>query len=351
MVGPSGSPERFGRALLVVNSVAGGVSDAIVHEVADRCQARLDAVSTMHTTHADAGVALLAEAMLAADRRGAPIDLVIAVGGDGTVREIAEGLARGVDRWPSGGASGGAPRLFIVPAGSGNSAYHALWGERPWRDALEAILCAGDYRVRNIDLLRLVESDRAALLGVNTGLIARIAALIEQKKAEERSSAGAQAPAAAQEADEVGEQRYWAALGEALQDLEPFLARVTVDGETVHEGPATLVTVGGVRRFGRGSFELLPRSVLDDALLDVCAVGELTSQGIAELAALVPAGEHLGRPGVAYAQGRRVTVERTDGERLLIEHDGDPRDAEQIVTLDVVPGAVPALTAVEAPPG
>jgi diacylglycerol kinase (ATP) len=48
-------------------------------------------------------------------------------------------------------------------------------------------------------------------------------------------------------------------------------------------------------------------------------------------------------PATVYARGRRITIERTDGERLSFEHDGEYQ--EQLgsrVTLQVMPGALAA---------
>jgi diacylglycerol kinase (ATP) len=80
----------------------------------------------------------------------------------------------------------------------------------------------------------------------------------------------------------------------------------------------------------------------DDGLLDVCVVGGEYSAG--EAMRLSRKGTHVSQPGVVYARGRQVRIERTDGARMWFEHDGevltDPLDS---ITLDVVPGAVPML--------
>ena len=328
----------FSRATIVANPAAGSASDADLSALAERLRAAVGDVGVVHTRGPGEAVGLVAEGVAEG------VDLVVAVGGDGTVREAAEGLARGGGRWPGGGGANGArPALFVVPAGSGNSVYRALWGdERPWRDALDAVLSGGDgVRVRALDLIRIDEADRGALLGVNVGLVARIAERLEQVKAEGPRP---------KDDDEL-QQRYWSVIAEVLQRREALPVRVTVDGDVVHDGPAMLVTVGGVQRFGGGAFALLPQSELDDGVLDVCAIGGLTEEGLQEMSALVPAGQHVGKPGVAYAKGRRIEIERTDGETLVIEHDGDPRPAGTTLTLDVVSGAAPALAGPEAPSG
>ena len=330
------------RVLVMVNAVAGGSTDAIAAEAEERC-AGAGTVEVVRT--ASGGEAIETASRAAADRTA---DVVVAVGGDGTVRGVAEGLARGLGRWPGGagdGADGAGLALFVVPAGSGNSVYRALCGELPWTEALDAAL-AGRAPVRELDLIRIVDEDRGALLGVNAGLIARIAEIIEELKAEARAAAGEGVAVTSEEADaDAVQQRYWGAIGQALQELDQFPVRVTIDDRPVHEGMLTMATVGGVRRFGRGSFEVLPRSVLDDGLLDLCVIAGVTPEELQELAGAVPAGQHLGRPGVSYEQGRRIVIERTDGKPLGIEHDGDPYPAGAAIELEVVRAAVPALAA------
>jgi diacylglycerol kinase (ATP) len=245
-------------------------------------------------------------------------------GGDGTVREAAEGIARAAGAWPDGGA-GEPPALLVIPSGSGNSAYRALWGERPGEEMVDAALAPGGARLRVLDLARVVEDDRAALLGYNVGLLARIAQLLQANR-------GA-----------TGVDRHQAAIGQAVEELAAYPHRVTVDDELLYEGPTMLTTVGGVGRFGKGTFLVLPRSELDDGLLDVCVIGEVAREQFGEFAMLLMNGEHIGRPEVRYAQGRRVRIERLDGEPLVAEYDGDPRPAGPAATIEAVPAGFGAL--------
>lgn len=314
---------RAARVLVVTNPVSGAGAE-VRDEVLRAGERQAEGWSVAETRGPGHATELVADAVR--DGRG-ELDVVLVAGGDGTVREAAEGIARGLGRWPGGGGAGGgeaAPALAIAPCGRGNSAYAALWGDLPWQDALERSL-GGEARVREIDLIRIAELDRGTVLGVNTGLIARVAAITAQLPAD------------------AGEDRYWGAVAEVIGEMRHDPGRVSVDGETVLEGPVALATVGGVRRFGGGAFELLPRSVLDDGRLDVCAVGELDQPGLQDLAGRVPAGAHLDHPAVRYAQGTRACVERSDGEPLAFEHDGDPYDVGERVTLELVPSACPVL--------
>jgi diacylglycerol kinase (ATP) len=317
------------RALVVANPVATGVSDDLVDAVIDRCSGHIEELETVRTAPPGSGEDPVVDALTG----GSPVNLVLAVGGDGTVRAAAEAIARAHGGWPHGGVAASAPALAIVPKGSGNSAYQALWGDRSAEEALDIVLGAGACDLRMLDLIRRDGSDEPSLLGVNTGLVAQVAAAVDEAKARE--------PEAGDD-----EQRYANAFVEVIQEFSPFPTVVTVDGRVIFEGPTTFVSVGGVRSFGGGSFKLLPRSELDDGLLDVCAVPGTTDQALfQEVAAQVLAGEHLSRPEVGYAQGRRVTIERTDGEPLAMEHDGDPHPAGTTLAIEIVPSAVPALAA------
>jgi diacylglycerol kinase (ATP) len=328
------------KAMILVNPRAGASAaqdPPSAEEVAARCRASGAEVLVAITARPGEAIARVARATAGPT----PPEVVVAVGGDGTVREVAEGLARGLGRWPGGdegSAHGGeASAMLVIPAGSGNSAYRAVWGGRDWREAIETAFDKATRRVRSLDLIRLAELDRGALLGVNAGLVAAIAARIESDK----NCNGGRPP----QNSGTDEERYLNAMGRALAEFEPSQVRVAVDGRICHEGGAMLVTVGGVRSFGRGAFALLPRSVLDDALLDVCVAAQVTNERLGELAALVPTGEHLAEKEVAYARGQTVRIEgiAQQDEQLQIEHDGDPLRAPRTLTLQVLPGAVPLL--------
>lgn len=320
------------RCLVVANPVAGTVTTDLIGEVVDRLGKACELVETELTGRAGGARELVADALA----RPSPPHLVVAVGGDGTAREAAEGMARALGRLARDARRGPArdtPALLILPAGTGNSSARAIWGDRGWQDVVDHAL-TGPARVRHLDLMRLVEADRAVLLGASAGFIA---AVTEAAKAHP---------------DIPGRERYLRAMATTFASFRPYAGKVLVDGEPLHEGATTLVTVGGARH-RVGTFEVLPRSVLDDGELDVCAVrGWSGERERAELAGHIMAGTHLGHPGVYYGRGRRVELIRTDGEPLCFEHDGERwTAAADRLTLDVVPGAVPVLAPIEAPAG
>ncbi len=303
---------RFRDCLVVANPAAGSITDdaaSVLASVVARWGS-VDGAVRVARTEGPGHAAVLA----AAD--GA--ELVVAIGGDGTVSEVAQTLA-GTDR-----------TLCAVPAGSGNSTARALWGDRSCEEVAD-LLARGATRPWRIDLLHVDQLDVVSVLGTSTGFLAQV--LVD---------------AAAYDGVLAGIDRYYAAAAGLLSDMPGSATRVSVDGVVLCDGPTSSVAIGGGRHRAR-AFEFLPRSVLDDGLLDISTIHHLTGAATEQVAATIPTGDHLDLPGVAYARGRRVVVERTDGQALVAEVDGTVVDVGPRLTATVLPRALTVLTTEGAP--
>ena len=95
------------RTLVILNPAAGGQTG--VERLCRRLERVIDG-DFVSTSAVGEAVSLSSEAARAG------YETVVAVGGDGTVREVATGLHLG----------GGGPRLGIVPAGTGNDLAFSL---------------------------------------------------------------------------------------------------------------------------------------------------------------------------------------------------------------------------------
>jgi diacylglycerol kinase (ATP) len=290
--------------LVVVNPAAAAVSTEVVRAIEERL-ARAARSTRTEWTRGPGHAAELAAASGAG--------LLVTVGGDGTIAELVQGVSEGQTVCP-------------LPVGSGNSTARNLYGDRSWQQVLDLLDDPAGLVVRDLDLIRIVEAATTSVLGASTGFLAAVLS-------------------GARSVDPVvrGIDRYFAAAVDVLRAMPDHPTRVTVDGVVLSDGPTSSVAVGG-GRFRARSFQFLPRSVLDDGLLDVSTVDALDGPAAEELASLVVDGAHLGRPDVRYARGRRVVIERTDGGPLVAEFDGSVWDGSgPRMTLDVLPRALRAL--------
>jgi diacylglycerol kinase (ATP) len=243
-------------------------------------------------------------------------EVVIIIGGDGTASEAAAGLRAA----RLGLAS---PPLLLVPAGTGNSFYREIWHDRPWREVIDEAM-SGSAAVRQIDMARVTETGTDVLLGACSGLVAE--ALV----------------AAASIEDMSGRDKYDCAVASTLATFKAYPGRVRIDGVDAHCGPAVFANVGGGRHRG-GRHTLLPHSILDDGLLDVCVVGG--GMDLRELPRLTLNGDHVHHPDVIYGRGRTICIERTDGNPLSFEHDGELFPSVRTsYTIEVLPRAFSVLS-------
>jgi len=234
------------------------------------------------------------------------IDLVVAVGGDGTVRGCAEGLART-----------GVP-LAIVPHGTANLLARTLRIPGHPKAALGIALAVtpGTGGVdRTIDLAVADEVPFTAMAGM--GLDAAVVAGTRLKH-------------------QFGWLAY-AVSGAAHLTLPPSRFSIRLDGGAPVERTARSVVVGNSGLLP-GGFSLLPDARPDDGLLDVGVLAPHGPLGWPRLAARVLARSHHEDGMLERFQARKVEISAT--APLPREVDGELVAASHSLTVTVVPSAL-----------
>jgi diacylglycerol kinase family enzyme len=168
------------RALLVVNPKATTTSersrDVLVRAL--RSEVDLTVAYTRRRGHA---------AALARDAAADGVDLVVTLGGDGTVNEAVNGLLAADDGLGRSGKAGDRPALAVVPGGSTNVFARAVGMPRDWAEGAGVILEAlRDGRTCTIGLGRADERYFTFCAGL--GLDAEVVRRVERARLRGRTS-------------------------------------------------------------------------------------------------------------------------------------------------------------------
>ncbi len=216
-------------------------------------------------------------------------DRIIAVGGDGTLFEVVNGLMR---------REGPKPALGILPVGTGNSFVRDLDLVDPAR-ALAAI--RADKR-RAVDILR-VEHDLGVAYSINLvsiGFTAEVGA-IRNRRFEPLGAAG-----------------YVAAVVVAVSRLSPPIFPITLDGGTRDARPAVLLSFSNSRCTG-GQMRMAPAADPTDGLVDVIRVGPMGRRRLLTAFPRIYLGTHVDMPEVEATRARVVDFDVAGPLDLMID--------------------------------
>lgn len=252
----------------------------------------------------------------------ASVATIVAVGGDGTVNEIINGMIC------DDALVSPQTRLALVPSGTGKDLSRSL-GTREVEYTLRALELK---TVTHIDVGRIdfhaddgVEVSRYFVNVADLGLGADVASRIN------RSSKAL-----------GGLMSYMINSIKTIIVFNAQAVRVTVDDVLAYDGRAHLVIFANGRFFA-GGMHIAPDSSLRDGLLDIFILEDVSKREL--LTSLLPSvyrGKHIGKRGVHHLKGARATVET--GASMLIEMDGE-QPGHGPATIRTIPRVLPIVAA------
>jgi diacylglycerol kinase (ATP) len=236
--------------------------------------------------------------------------LVVAVGGDGTVNEVAQGIV------------GSEVELAVIPRGTGLDFIRTFGIPRKLDDAVGVALHG---RTRAIDAgradYRAWSGEQAEAWFFNVAG-AGISGAVAKRTNESSKAFGGKAS------------YLWSTLA-VFSRWENTEMTVSVDDER-RRGPMLEVVVAN-GRYLAGGMKMCPEASPDDGLFDVLLIGNVTKGDLVRTLPKIYRGTHLPHPRAELLRGRTVTVEPT--EPMPVQLDGE-QPGTTPVRLELVPQAL-----------
>ena len=209
-------------------------------------------------------------------------DIIISVGGDGTINEIINGIIQSPTQ----------PALGIIPAGWANDFIKSTTIPK---DILQACQIISRNKTKMIDVgLINEETYFANVCGI--GFDADIADLANQMKTRYPHWKTLSAYV-----------YVFATIQKLLSPLPSFQAKITIDGK-VAEGEMLLVAVANGRIEG-GKFNITPKAEIDDGLLDICIIEKMNRFRCLYLLPKAIKGTHHEVSEVSFFKGKDILIE------------------------------------------
>jgi YegS/Rv2252/BmrU family lipid kinase len=272
--------------------------------------------------HQAAGAGLEGDALLS-ERRGhlgelareaaqGGAELLVVVGGDGSINEVVNGLV-GVPEPPPlalipRGTGGDFVRSFGIPDDVREAARIALDGDTIPIDVGRVEFRAWDGHERVSHFVNVASSGMSGA--------------IAQRANDTSKRLGAKAS------------YLWATFA-VFAGWSAVETRLTVDGES-RSGPMFDVVVANGRFFG-GGMKMCPEADPQDGLLDVVTIGDVTKRDLVMTMPKIYRGTHLPHPRAEALRGQVVSVE-TD-EPVPVQLDGE-QPGTTPARFEVLPGAL-----------
>lgn len=306
---------------VILNPQSSGGEGARVRPKLEDALRQRELSYSLFQTEQPGHAAVLAENIVDGDT-----DLVLVVGGDGTIHEVANGLLN---------REGGRPPIGVIPVGTGNDFFRMVGGAKDPEKALDALLSGipQDFEVGEVRY-NGKSSYFVNLLGLGVDV-----EVLRKRENFPRLR---------------GFPQYLAALVSALVSFRPESVRVTlgpVEGSTSGEviDERTILMAVTVGPSVGGGFLLSPGASPYDGLLDLFFVKPL---GVMKLARYIPKvirGTHQGLPELVQRRVKALTIERSDKGPFFFEMDGETVP-DSVTGLDVVvhPGILQVLVPAEA---
>ncbi|WP_102693862.1 diacylglycerol kinase [Rummeliibacillus pycnus] len=214
-------------------------------------------------------------------------DIIIAVGGDGTLNEVVAGVSGFENR----------PKIGLIPMGTTNDFARAVRIPRDIDKAVDIII-AGDSIP--VDVGRV--NDRYFINIAGGGRITELTYEVPSKLK-----------------TVLGQLAYYLKGIEMLPSIKATKMRIEYDGE-VFDDEAMMVLIALTNSVG-GFEKLAPDASLNDGLFSVFILKKCNVADFVKIVTLASRGEHMKDPHIIYAKAKHLKI--TSDEKIQLNLDGE----------------------------
>ena len=229
-------------------------------------------------------------------------ELVIGVGGDGTLNEIANGF------YENRQMINPEATLGVVPAGTGCDLIKSLSIPAELKGALRVLTDAPGVRMDVGKVSYRLEGgglqERYFLNVADFGLGGEVVREVNERRLRRKATS------------------YVRCLVTTMVHYKNKRVRIRVDGEDLPDGEYLIGAIANGKIFGKG-MRVAPDARLDDGLFDSVLVRGFRFVEFCRHGWKLINGTHVTHPKVRVVRGRRVEAWPEEGENVLLELDGD----------------------------
>lgn len=247
-------------------------------------------------------------------------ELVVAVGGDGTLHEVVNGLMQAK-------AEGKTAQVGLVGQGTGGDFRKTLNIEHRLDKYVDALASGKE---RPLDVGRFSGGGKSDHYFVNI-LSAGMGGLVDRYVADAPKALG-------------GKAAYFGASLKALvaARLGNVKCKVTLDGATEERAIRSYMIAVCNGRFFGGGMKVAPQAQIDDGTFDVVALGATTKLGFALTSSSIYSGDHIGRHGTVHFRANKIEMDLANDDArdvFLLDVDGEAMGSLPL-TVEAVPRAL-----------
>jgi diacylglycerol kinase (ATP) len=247
-------------------------------------------------------------------------EMIVGVGGDGTINEIANGFFEGMNLIN--------PKtiLGIVPSGTGCDFSKSLHIPTSLKQALKVLAQAPSFSI-DIGKARFSghsggNEERFFLNVADFGFGGEVLDRMNQNKARRKAAS------------------YFKSTLSTFFQYRNKSVKIRIDSQEIPRGDYLIGAISNGKIFGKG-MKIAPNAKLDDELFDVILVKGMKVMEFLMNVWRIYAGNHLSHPKILFSRGKKIEAIPEDiDENILIEIDGE-QVGRLPATFEIIPRSIP----------